>query len=941
MFAGTFAGDVVDRSTRIALTPAAEWRTASAVDSGVLMRLVDRWTPTAPPSLKLRVRANDCLYVRGGTYYYVEALGSSEHRRYALARCEATPEARLVVEGASAPVAVGALVSTLVSAGASFDDARRYVGDTIQAGLLQNADQPPLMADESPSSTLLSLVRENGTPAEAASYQALEQHLADADSSGALKGVDFFSTCHRLLEALGVEAPIARAIQVDLIAKPTIAQLARHDVEQLTHAVDVLERLLPQQLADPLAGFRQRFVERYERRAVPLLEALDPESGLGSALVSDHGTMSAEVLPADIRRTALLADMVTAVARKGERVLVLDSGKQHALSGAAPRIECPARCVVASLGWEKENGTVLRLQYASGPGSVRPLARFARGDAQLRIRIVEQLRIEEAVDPETITAEVTHWPTGRMRNILQRPQCHAHEIALLCAPGVAADRLIPLSDLTLQVVDGLFVLRSSQRNRTIRPRLTTAHNYSHPDNLPVYRLLGLLQSQGHAEAVWWDWGGLRTAPWLPRVQVDNVVVAREQWHIKPDDLGELRRAATVHDRYEAMRRLQARLQLPQHVALTRADNELFIDLENVVAVECLCGELLNGKGASLVEVCPGIGDAAAVAAGARHVLEVMVPVTRQRRSRAVPTRIRTFAARRSRTSYVPGFGWLTLKLYGGSAITYGVLRDVVWPDIEKAIEAQELSGFFWLHYRDTDHHLRVRVKGVGAATLQWYGRVMPQLQSLLQQDALTRVQVDSYEPEVERYGGAKSCAIAETLFEASSRYALRAYESRESGQHVGTDGILRAVVSTDTLLGALMPDVARRQVVLATCTSGTPVEIRQRANAMARTSRHYLEEHLGDVAPGRWRAASGASSNASPAVDVTMLAQFEESLLQPAAALSECIRDQQDEGATAEMIGSIVHMHLNRALGSVERTNEMLVYEVLSRYYSSQLLRKR
>ena len=47
------------------------------------------------------------------------------------------------------------------------------------------------------------------------------------------------------------------------------------------------------------------------------------------------------------------------------------------------------------------------------------------------------------------------------------------------------------------------------------PRLTNAHNFLNAQG--IYRFLSLFQMQGVAGWLFWDWGPLKNAPFLPRV----------------------------------------------------------------------------------------------------------------------------------------------------------------------------------------------------------------------------------------------------------------------------------------------------------------------------------------------------------------------------------------------------------------------------------------
>jgi SAM-dependent methyltransferase len=143
-------------------------------------------------------------------------------------------------------------------------------------------------------------------------------------------------------------------------------------------------------------------------------------------------------------------------------------------------------------------------------------------DASFDVVLAENV-MEHVTDPDAVFAEVAHLPEGRIGNVLCRPVLRDYEIAYLGGSGAPPDRQLPAADLRVSVRDDRIVLRSVRLDREVIPRMTTAHNYTWR-SLPVYRFLCLLQHQGVAAGLQWDWGPLAEAPFLPRVRCGRVVL---------------------------------------------------------------------------------------------------------------------------------------------------------------------------------------------------------------------------------------------------------------------------------------------------------------------------------------------------------------------------------------------------------------------------------
>src|SRR6185436_17553588 len=164
----------------------------------------------------------------------------------------------------------------------------------------------------------------------------------------------------------------------------------------------------------------------------------------------------------------------------------------------------------------------------------------------------------------------------------------------------------------------------------------------------------------------------------------------------------------------------------------------------------------------------------------RFAHELIVPFVR---SAAPPTRAttpapiqKTHIARRS----PPGSEWLYAKIYCGTTSADRVLVNVVAPVIRAANEQGWIDGWFFIRYADPEPHLRVRLHGDPAVL---HSSVAPALNAALALESHAwRVQLDTYEREIERYGGDEGMLMAERIFHVDSDYALALADSVVRGR---------------------------------------------------------------------------------------------------------------------------------------------------------------
>ena len=157
--------------------------------------------------------------------------------------------------------------------------------------------------------------------------------------------------------------------------------------------------------------------------------------------------------------------------------------------------------------------------------------------------IVEQhLRAEESLRPDTIYAEIVHFPEGRIGNVLLRPLLREYEIPYLGLSGAPREKQIPVNDLFVSVIGPRIVLRSARLGKEIIPRMTNAHNYG-LRSLGMYRFLCALQTEGIAVGLGFNWGALDSAPFLPRVISGRTVSASTSQPSTPRQTRTARRAS--------------------------------------------------------------------------------------------------------------------------------------------------------------------------------------------------------------------------------------------------------------------------------------------------------------------------------------------------------------------------------------------------------------
>jgi thiopeptide-type bacteriocin biosynthesis protein len=929
LFAGCTAGTIGSR-TRLRLDGQERFRRYTRLDMDYLWALGQ--AVEADPGLRadLRYWPNSSRYDIGDRLMYAEARDSATGRSYHLVAVDKTPYLMRTLARARDGERLDVLAGELTSDDITEAEAKDYLGELIDSQLLI-ADSQPHVTGAPPAETMAATLASHApTAGIGTKLSDALAGLAAIDAGGIGASPEAYRRLAGHLDGLPAAPDPSRFVQVDLIKPPVEATLGAAVVADILRGVQVLHSLSRPPADSALATFREQFTRRYETRELPLAQVLDEETGIGFQASGQAGSEGAPLLAglplqshpdrsqAWTRRDAFLHRKVIQAIADGRSEISIDADEADGLrrSGALPlpgAFEVLAAVIAGSDDGISRGDYQVVIGSAGGPSGARLLGRFLHADDGLRQLAQGHLQAEELARPDCVFAEIVHLPQGRTGNILSRPVLRRYEIPYLGRSGAPASGQLPVSDLLVSVQGERIVLRSLTLGREVIPRLTAAHNYAQ-GGLTVYRFLCALQNQDVTPGVMWDWGPLRDSRFLPRVLSGRAVLSRATWNLGEPDL-EAFRLPRGGRQFSAVQQLRERLRLPRYVALADADNELVTDLDNVLCVEALGHQVRRRTVASLVELIPGPGQLCVVGPQGRYTHQVAVPFVR-----SAPAQT--------------GSEWLYLKLFTGPATADQVLLRAA-PLLSASVDMGSIDSWHFVRYGDPDWHVRLRLHGSPEALLR---DLLPQLRDLtepwLRTGQVWRTQLDTYERELERYGGALVIGHAERIFHADSQ-AVIAIMSQLPGD-AGADLRWRmALRGIDQLFDDFGLTLAQKREIARRCRQGYGREFgaggafQHAISARFRRERPWLERLL--------------SADTSPPPEVAgciRALEYRSAVITAAAGPIRAVADTPDAPGLAELAMSFAHMHVNRLLRSAQRAQELVLYEMLDRLYVSRAARE-
>lgn len=813
--------------------------------------------------------------------------------------------------------------------GQSTEEATEYVDELIDAHVLiselePGVTGPPLM------DRLLDRLQRIST-AKSVVHQ-LEAIRAVISKLG-LPLVERLQVAERMRRMLGDACPPGDVLQTDMSRSSDTITIGERVASQIGQQ---LAQLMPLRLINQstdVRTFAERYYARFGGQAQPLLVALDHESGIGYGPRMAQGGVGQssllQQLMAQVRQPTsstgdqldpLRLKLLTNFLQTGQQQVITDVDLTAAAT-TAPTI--PGSRSWAALGelYGADTDAIdtgdyqFLLKSASGPSGVSLMARFSGNSNVLASDVRRVTDWEAKQQPDKILAELVHLPAGRVGNVVNRPTLRAFEIPYLTPSAVDDDHTLPLSDLWVRVPDGKTVeLWSKKLNKQVLPRNTTAHNYHGSDD--IYRFLSDLSHQDESLSLRWSWGTLVDQPALPRVTYKKIILARAQWTIKKQ------KWPSAASMMEALAHMTS---MPRYVALVEADNELFLDLDVELCQQLLYTELAKREQVRIVEWLGVPSSCWLTRGGQRYTGELVIPFASV--APPLPTRqspFRLMADLAVQRTFLPGSEWLYVNVYVGEQTADEVLSVVVKPFIDEATAHGLLQHWFFIRYHDPTPHLRLRFRCQPQDNHTLLDRLTDGLKPWVSAGRVQRVQVDTYERELERYG-ARTIDVCEQLFWQDSEWNLRWITVRDEFSEdqqwwvacQRADQLLHAFGLSPDEKNSLMTGLQERFLA----EHETNSDLRKQLNEQYRT----------------WLAGL----TLWPDNSVQAMAEVSTDMHRLITRLQEVMAKYPSEGPSqSDLIVTLLHMLFNRFFTNGQRLSEGVVYHFLARRYASEKARK-
>lgn len=716
-------------------------------------------------------------------------------------------------------------------------------------------------------------------------------------------------------------------VQVDLRLDAEIS-LPRSVAKEIEAYASVIWRMSGRVSGyDHLREYKHQFLDKYGPHvAVPLVDVVHATHGIGFPAGYQNPTVVDRPphFPSDPdeqetgyldRRREIVATLMQRAVMSPEREVVLS---EHDIAALGYRDEEePPRSLelfFQLLSKSPEDLDAGRFTVFPTPniGSMTAGSTIARFSELLECTSELTGMMRANSDSGRIEAEVSFLPVNpRAVNILPTTRIGEYEIPLGSFADPEAPGVIDWRDLTLAVEQNEFKVYWAKTGQEVVPR--TPHMLAVDQNAPnLGRLLTEIGFVRDKMLHPWQWTGLESLPFFPRVRYGKVVVSPATWRPTP----EVRAAVgDPRDWARAVGAWRDRMEMPRHVVVAVGDKSYSLDLDDAFHVEMLRKEAARSN-VLVTEQLHEQGTYFGWCGGRSN--EIVVPL----RSTAASQRSDTGPARAfvppvafpkgdENHTFLPGEEWLFAKIYIPSGRFNTVLAQKL-PQLLQEVRS-DVDRWFYIRYRDPASHIRLRLHGDPAAIA---ARVLPALgrhvRAWRQAGLVQRMVLDTYEPEYARYGSGTFMPLAEAVFCVDS-----------------TASVLQAGVR-DKLLPGLPDEIlaAANYALLLESLGGWDwwrwADHVFRGVETSEIYRVHRRDIAGIIRPGRvaegFAAATGAQHVAALWQNSPEVQKYGSALLSG---------DVPDTVSRDQALMGLLHMHHNRLFG-IDREKEKTSYSILA-----------
>ena len=304
LFAGCTTGEWTDKQDiqkKFLLGPQSSYRSHTRLDMHYLCALAQNLTNHPLIREKLLFSPNSSIYKYGDQLRYVEYRYINKNRVHHLVAVDNSEYLQRILQKAEKGEYIDKLASIIIDKEISQEEAKEFINELITSQILVSELEPAITGPEFLEQMIRALEKIDGIDEIKGYLIKTKKNIEDIDNNPPGIAVSNYLSIAENLKELDTDYELNLLFQTDMVKPALENHLDKSYADDIRKAIAVMSKFTPKQAKTNLSQFREAFSERYEDKEIPLVEALDIETGIGYI---QNGTGWGDITP-------LVDDMVT------------------------------------------------------------------------------------------------------------------------------------------------------------------------------------------------------------------------------------------------------------------------------------------------------------------------------------------------------------------------------------------------------------------------------------------------------------------------------------------------------------------------------------------------------------------------------------------------------------------------------------------------------
>lgn len=535
-----------------------------------------------------------------------------------------------------------------------------------------------------------------------------------------------------------------------------------------------------------LKSYHNTFIENYgTEREIPILELFSDEEGIG--IPDDYYSVNDNKHLNDHKNIQqMLLDTIMQGVKKGRKTVylsdkILKRAKKHKYIKDAPNsLELYGELKIESFE-SLDNGefeiilNTLNGSREAGQTFGRFMDMFST-DIKERLNYIHQ-ELQKEYLPNGILVDINYLSNFyRTNNLIIGEHYKEHSLTLGTIHSNFTEN-ININDVYVGATTDRFYFKSKRLNKELV--FTAGDMLNYENSPPIYKFM-----RNVSLSLFENWNGLTqnlpvNLPYIPRIKYNKTIIQPAKWNFTIDLIDNSLSKYTEYEWIEFFKKWKDKWELPRYVSMAFLDNRLLLDLENNSSINEIRNQLKKTPKVQFIEN---------IMMNEKHknfhvknlynkpfFMEFVVPLKKKSNfTPLTPLNINDVDKTKKDTdeSYIklPGSEYFYVKIYIPYKLQDDFICNKLIPFCYKMESTQNIDSFYFIRYKDEEHHLRVRFKGDQKKILEnFVSQFFSFAQENVNKKIIKKITVDTYHREVNRYGGPLLINKAENFFNTDTK----------------------------------------------------------------------------------------------------------------------------------------------------------------------------